>query len=336
MKLANTFPLPIMTMVLVLGCAKAPEPVTVEAWERYQEQYFKANFSYPRGWHLLSEGNKVSVFSSPEVVDKFYDPTAKGKIGIQLMVSFEKMDTVKTLDEYVAFWKDELASIGFKIESTESKTIDGSPAAQVHYGGRFDERTKLEVVRAVTIKDTTLYVVHYGAFNELFAPNRFLFDSLLASVTLYKPKPAGTGTEELKPSAVFIEFSNKYLQISHPDNFETFFPPPKGGSEFSLELRGYRKDCTIHIDVLPAKGLSLEKVVEQNQKFYKSARRGKMTIDGTPAVYLNYTPTKGVESRVYFLVKNDRVYRMIFNIYQSLKKDYLPAFENTIASVRVK
>jgi hypothetical protein len=336
MKLVNTF-LSVLTLFVFFGCAKEPpEPVKIEAWERHQEPYFKAHFSYPKGWHMLSEGNKISFYSTPEAVEKFYDPTAKGRIGIQLMVSFEKMDPMMPLDQYMASWKSDMENSGYTIESTESKIVDSIATTQVHYKGSFDERTTLEAIRATAIKDTTLYTIYYAAFNELFAPNRFLFDSLLASVTFYRPKPTASGMEEMKPAATFTEFSNNFLSVSYPSNFETFFPSPKGGSEFSLELRGYRVDCTIHIDVLPAKGLTLEKVVEQNKKFYKSTGQGKTTIDRTSATYLNYSPAKGIESRVYFLLKNDKVYRMIFNIFQPMKKDYLPAFEKTIASVRVK
>lgn len=325
----------LIVAVLMIGCSKEAQPVQIAGWERYQEPYFKAHFAHPKGWHMLSEGNKISYYSTPEAVDKFYDPTSKGKIGIQLMVSYEKMEAPKSLEDVVASWKSDMENSGFTIASTEAVIIDSTPGTKIHYRGVFDEQTTLEAIRAMTVKDTVLYIIHYGAFNELFAPNTFLFDSLLASVKLYRPKPAGE-VVDVKPSSSFVEFSNNVLSISYPDNFEPTFPTPKGEVQFSLELRGYRADCSIHIDVLPAKGLTVEKVVEQNQKYYKSKSRGTTTFDGTNVIYLNYSPTRNIDSRVYFMVKNDRVYRMIFNIYQPMKNDYLPAFEKTIASVRVK
>jgi len=318
------------------GCGKKPEPFNISTWERHQDPYFKVTFSYPKGWHIVTEGGKASVFSSPEVVGKFYDPTSKDKIGAQLVVSYQKLDTVPTVEAYVNSWKGDLTSSGFIIKSVEPKTIDGSPGTQVHYSGRYDENTNMEVVRLITIKDSILYYFQYGAFNELFDANRSAFDSLLASVRLPQPKSATTAADATLPSKEFDQFSNNFLQISYPNNFETSMPQPKGGAEFSLELRGYRQDCTIHIDVLPAKGLSVEKVVEQNQKFFRPTSRGQTTIDGTKAMYLNYSPAKNVESRVYFLVKKEKVYRMIINYYQPMKKDYLPVFEKTIASVHVK
>ena len=46
--------------------------------------------------------------------------------------------------------------------------------------------------------------------------------------------------------------------------------------------------------------------------------------------------TKDVASRAYFVVKNDKIYRVIFNYYAPAKKDFLPAFEKSVASIRIK
>ena len=326
----------LVSVMVIGGCSKASQPVNIVAWERYQDPYFKANFIYPKDWHVVSEGGKVSLFSSPDVMEKFFDPTSKNKIGLQLIVSYEKLETLKTLDDIVNSWKNDLASSGFTIGAVTQKTIDGSPAIQVEYSGRFDENTRLDAMRAYTITDSVLYYAHFGAFNELYAPNKFIYDSLLASIHLIRPKPAASPEEMTKPSATFTEFSNNYFTISHPDNFEANSLPPKTGTEYSLELKGYRQDCTIHIDVLPAKGLTVDKVVEQNAKFYKSTSRSSSTIDGAKVLFLNDIPAKDISRRVYFLVKNNKVYRMIFTYYQPKKNDYLPVFEKTIASVHVK
>jgi hypothetical protein len=321
--------------MVVMGCAKVAEPRKVETWTHYQEPYFKMHFAYPGGWHLVGEGSKISVFSSQDAMEKFYDPTTKGKLGIQLIVAMEKLETSMTLEQYVETFKGDRTSEGFMVGAITPTTIDGSPASRIEYSGRFDENTLLQVIRALTIQDSMLYYVQYGAFNDAFEPNRFLFDSLLTSVHIIKPESVAK-VETGIPSETFVEFSNNLLRMTYPNNFEPTFPTPKSGVEFSLELKGYRQDCTIHIDILPAQGLSTEKVVEQNQKFYKSTSRGSVIIDDVKVTYLNYSPAKSIESRVYFMVKNDKVYRMIFNIFQPMKKDFLPAFEKTVASVRVK
>jgi hypothetical protein len=124
--------------------------------------------------------------------------------------------------------------------------------------------------------------------------------------------------------------------VSYPNNFETVSPPPTGEVQFMLQIQGYRQDSNILIDVRPAKKLTVDKVVEQNAKLFKVTSKGETTIDGLKAPYLIYSPAKEIERRVYFVVKNDKVYRIILTYYQPDRKVYLPAFEKAVASIRIK
>jgi len=54
------------------------------------------------------------------------------------------------------------------------------------------------------------------------------------------------------------------------------------------------------------------------------------------ATYLDYRPVKDINSRVYFLVKNDRLYRVIFNYYTPMKEKYISTFEKVVTSIKVK
>jgi acyl-coenzyme A synthetase/AMP-(fatty) acid ligase len=63
-------------------------------------------------------------------------------------------------------------------------------------------------------------------------------------------------------------------------------------------------------DASMIKALAVEKVVEQNTGKFRGASAPKTTtVSGEKAMYLNYSPAKDVSSRVYFMVKNDKVYR---------------------------
>jgi hypothetical protein len=78
--------------------------------------------------------------------------------------------------------------------------------------------------------------------------------------------------------------------------------------------------------------------MEQNSKFFNPKFKGETNIGGEKASYINYTPPKArnIDSRVYFIVKNNKIYRIILNYYTPMKKDFLPAFEKVIASIRLK
>jgi len=51
---------------------------------------------------------------------------------------------------------------------------------------------------------------------------------------------------------------------------------------------------------------------------------------------VSYAPTRGIDGRMYFVVKNDKFYRIIMFWPTSLKKEVLPPLEKTIASLQLK
>ena len=325
------------SLLLVVSCKRKEEAIQVSGWTRYQDPYFLASFSQPVGWYSARDGNRVGVYSDSASVEKFFDPRSKGTIGAQLLVSYQKVDSLKTLDAFVDAYTEDLKSSGFTVLPTESKQLGTVPAKQVSYGGRFTEDTKMQAIRLIAFQDTLVYTLGYTAFNELYTPNKFLLDSLIASFEFPRPKSAAVEKDPTMPSENLQNFENNFIKVSFPENFDPTFPQAKGEQAFAMDIRGMRLDCNIHIDALPAKGLTVEKVFDQNsKKFPKAGAKGETTIDGLKAIYVNYAGGKDIESRVYFFVKQDKVYRVILNYFQPRKKDFLPVFEKTVASLHIK
>jgi hypothetical protein len=322
-------------VLLLIGCSKKPMTANIAGWEHFQDPYFKVQFTIPQGWQKVSEGTRVSFYTSQDALQKFYDLTAQeGKDGAQLSVKYEKLDTLKALETYMDNLKNDLTASGYGVQAVEPSKIEDAPGSRITYSGRFDEKNKMSVIRTLAIKDSTLYTVSYEAFNDYFEPYKVALDSFFASVEL--PKPKAVPVNPAIPSTEFETFSNSILDISYPNNFETVSPPPTGEVQFMLQIQGYRKDSDIRIDIRPAKKLTVDKVVEQNARFFKATSRGETKIDGVKALYLNYSPAREIASRVYFVVKNDKVYRIILNYHEPARKDFLPAFEKAVASIRIK
>lgn len=329
------FPAFAALLILVVGgCNRAPKTVTISEWEQYQDPYFKCTFVYPKGWTVVTDAAKVTAYSLADGAQKFFDPDSKGEGGSQIIVAYEK-PVSQSLDSSMVSFRDEMSSAGFTIHSTDPVTIDGTPGYRIDYSGQYNDRTHIRASRAIAVKDSMLYSVSLAGFNDFYDEYKTVFDTVLASVKLPSKIIVAKGTDPAIPSTQFTQFKNAMLEISYPANFETEFPPLKGDTKFSLELKGYRQDCTVRIDVFPAKGNPVEKVFEQNEKFYKHKSKSEVTVGQLKALYLDYSPTKNVESRVYFLVKNDQVYRILFNYFQPMKKEFLPAFEKTVASLRI-
>jgi hypothetical protein len=334
--LAGTLGVLFLLLAIVPGCKKTVEPVKIAEWDRYADPVYKLSFNHPKGWTMMSDPGRIKFYSSAEAAEKFFDPTSKKQEGVELIVSRDKAETLPTLDDYMASYKKDLTASGFRIAAEEAKKLDGVDAKSITYSGAYAADAKVKTTRVVTIKDSMIFFVQYSAFNDLYDPYKAVFDTVMASFRLPKPKTAEELANPAKPSDEFTTFDNFAVKISHPDNFDAATPKPKAPSTFSLELKGYRQDCSIRIDILPAKGLTVEKVFEQNQKFFKAYGKGESKIDGLKALYCTYSPAKSIESRAYFVVKNDKVIRSILNYYQPMKADFLPAFERSIGSLKIK
>ena len=324
----------LVIVIGLTGCTKKEPLPPIKEWEKNQDPYFKVQFDYPKGWFKGGESGRIFFTSSEAAATKFSDPTSReAPDGAQIMVSYEKLDTLKTLEAYAEDERNDFTTSGFAVKPTEQVTVDGVPALKFGYSGRYTEKTVIEAIRVIALKDSVLYKATFWAFNDYFAPWTAVIDTFVA--TAQWPKAKAAKVDESIPSTTYETISNDVLSVSYPNNFNPTMPAPKGDVQFILMLQGYRNDSNVLIDVRPAKKLTVEKVVEQNTKFFKPTSTGATTIDGLKAPYLNYSMSKGVISRAYFVVKNDKIYRIIFNYYEPAKKDFLPAFEKSVASLRI-
>lgn len=326
----------LLIVILIFACTKKPAAPTITGWEKYEDPYVNIGFKYPQNWTLVPEGSRFTIVSSPEVMNRFYDYSQKGVDGARIVVYSEKMDTLQTLAQYIEQVKTDMTAAGFDLKGTDSTKLGKLNGIRIHCGGFIDKDNRIESIQVAAVQDSNRYTVKYEAFNDLYEPYKSVLDSVLTSLKLPRSKTIEKGVDPSIPSTEYEKFDNDRLAISYPDNFDINFPPAKAPSEFAMDLKGYRQDCFIHIDIIPAKGLAPEKVVEQNAKYFKETSRGSTTIDGIKTTYLNYSPVKNIQSRVYFLVKNDKIYRIIINYVSSMKSVFLPPFEKTIASFKAK
>jgi hypothetical protein len=333
--------------IAMSACGEKEKVYTpIAQWEQYNDQFTGLRFTHPladsTAWLLNAGGNRVTIASSFEAAERFLDPRMEDKrendLDIQITVSRERSDSLKSLDEIVNTYVKEKSIERFTVTPIDTIEIDSTDARKFSYIGNYKEdgTAKVSTTRVYAIRDSVIYCLEYAAFNDLFEPYSSIMDSLQASIRLPRPKPKGQAADESLPSITFTEFSNNFLRISYPDNFGANTPSVKGDTKFSLLIKGYRQDCTVQIDILPAKGLTVEKVFDQNQgKFSRVAGKGETTVAGLKAMYLNYTPAKDIASRAYFVVKNDQVYRIIVNYFAPKRNDFLPAFEKTVGSLKI-
>lgn len=323
----------LFAAALISGCGKN-EQVQPLVYQNYSDPYNGFHFSFPQSWVLSADPGKVSIFSSQEAINKFYDPTENSEQGSMISVQVRAAGKTEDLNSFYAAVADSDKEIIPSYTSVTDVTIDGVPGKKLTYSIQLGNKLKLNGEKYLAVADSLEYIIDYKGFNDRFDTFKPVCDSLVKSFSFPVKKSAA---DINLPSQNFESFNNNFLEIGYPDNFDYTIAQAKGESLFSITFSGYRQDCTLQIDVLPAKGLSTDQAFDQNKVRYKtSSGSGQKNIAGLNFYYINYKLVANVNSRAYFAVKNDKLYRVTLNWYIPEEKDYLTVFEKMVNSIKLK
>lgn len=322
----------LLVGLFVLGCGgdKQVTPVPVGELQEYRDPQYGYHFLHPKGWVAGGEAGRPRVYNSLEAGQRFLDPLGQYPDGVLISV-----DVFKTADtkQQKASLLTELTASGRVVGQETQITVAGKPAAMVTYTANYSSKVRETGHHVYLELDTVVYDLAFSGFGEMYTSHAAIFDTVLKSFAL--PRPIEPGRDATLPSDAFTEYDAKMFTFQYPENFN-FEGVPKGNNELALGLRGVRQDCSVQFIVFGAKGLTTEKVVEQNRAKYPGASTGKATVAGQPAITLTYAPTRDVERRVYFMVKDDKVYRIILDWYRPQRAEYLAAYDKLIGSIKLK
>lgn len=322
----------VLIALSLAGCGgeKKIESVKVGEMESYRDPGYGFSLQYPKGWEASTQVGRASFYNRSEVDKKFLDPTGQYPDGVVISVDIIKTSTP---DEEKKRVIEEMTKNGFVLTPEQPVTIGGKPGTRFMYTGQWTKNVKEAGEHIYVPSDTLLYDIHLGGFSGLFEAYRAVFDASLASFQF--PKPAVPGRDPTLPAETMSDFNGKLFSFQYPENFNST-NPARGDKEEVAEFRGVRQDCSIRLEVFGAKGLTVEKVFDQNKGKFKGATPGRATVGGLPALTLTYPVTGSVERRFYFAVKNDKVYRVTMDWYRTQREEYLAAYEKVITSIKVK
>lgn len=336
LKIAKGFMVMLVFGIAFSACQKSEKPVPVPPLKDYRDGSNLFTIHLPDGWPISTQPGKVWVYNSNDAANKFFDPTT-GKPGVKIYAYAENAGA-KKLDDYVQSFKDELRQEQAQIDPDVQTTLAGSPAIKIPYSLKVDSKNTIYSYRVMTVVDSMLYGYEVAGFNDFYKIYKNVFDSVESTYHIV-PKAVQQAQlpENLIPSTTLATYQNDYYLIQYPDNFTAQTKKASGDILASEYIQGYRADCTIQIDVLDAKHLNVDKVFEQNKgKYPNISHTEKIKIDGLDAYRIDYSPVRDILSRAYFVVKNNKVVRVTLNWYKPMQNDYLPAFEKTVASLKLK
>lgn len=317
--------------LFVIGCQpKKPEPVPVGEMADYRDPGYGFSIKYPKDWKQLGTMGNAVFAKSQEVITRFQDFKSGEPGG---MVNVNAIDLAgKVPADIIQSSIDELKQAA-QVEATQQITVGGKTASKIPYSIKVTTKNSIIAYLVFVQGDTAMFKLDFEGYGDQFEAHQALFDAMLNSFTL--PVVVAKKSDEWAASPNPSPYSSDYFTLQYPENMN-FAPVKKGDKDFVMEMRADRLDCSIHIDVFGAKKLTIEKVWDQNKKLYKAKANGEGTIDGNKSYWVDYTPTKDINSRAYFAVKNDKVIRITLNWFAPQKEIYFTPFERVINSMKLK
>lgn len=322
----------VLCAALLAGCGgeKKMEPVAAGEMAEYKDPGVGFSISYPKGWIQNAQVGQALFYNAQGVEEKFRTPTDPGPIGVEISVR-----VTKTSDPTGAMnsLKNEWSQGGIQVGQEQTVAAGEAQGVKVPFTANYGEGAIVHSHHVFITADSALYDLGFSGFGDYYNAYAGVFDAVLKSFQL--PKPKEKGADETLPSETFVEYDAKMFTFKYPENFN-FTNPSKGKNELVIGLRGVRLDCNILIDVFGAQGLSLDKVVDQNKAKYPGASIGQATVGGEAAKTLTLSASKDVSRRVYFAVKNDKVVRITMDWFKPQSTNYLAAYETVINSIKFK
>jgi len=317
-----------------IGCEeKKTGPVPVGEMSDYKDPGYGFKIKYPKDWLQLGTTGKAVFAKSQEVIDKFQNPTT-GLEGAMVSAEVMRYDG-KTAADLIQANKDDMKQNipTLTLSPDEQMTVAGKPATKVPYSIKVTSKTSITGYEIFVPGDTALYKLDFSGYGDQYAAHAGVFDAILKSYELPVIVAKKADTWSASPNMETVK--SDYFTMEFPDNME-FVDAKRGSFDYAWERRADRFDCTMHIDVFGAKGLTVDKVWEQNKGKYRTVSTGNSTIDGTKAIWVNDAPRKDASRRTYFIVKNDKVIRVTLNWFAPQKDNYFQVFEKSVNSLKLK
>lgn len=317
---------------MTFSCGKKIEPPKIEKYKVYRDALYGFSINYPEIWMQLGQPGNAQFYQSQSVKDKFISPGQPGELGNEVLVQVKNLEG-KSFDDMVNEIREEIRMSG-RIDNENQVAILDKPALKLNFTIPITTKMNLMGYKILFQVDTLFYALSFSGFGDWYNAYTAVFDTMLNSFRL--PEPQLKKAEGWTASPTISTYETPYFVIKYPDNLN-FISVDKGKFDFATSLQADRVDCSIRFDVFGAQGLGVDKVFEQNKaKYKKTSGQGEITVSGEKALFINYSVMKDIESRAYFIVKNDNVIRITLNWYNPHKDNYLPAFESIVKTMVLK
>ena len=332
----HTIALCALIALFVYGCTEQKvEPIHPTEMNEYRDPGYGLKIKYPKDWKQMGTAGKAVFAKSQDVIDKFQNPQTgiEGGMMIVEVIRYEG----KTADQLVQAGKDDLKQTwqSVDVQPDAHSTIAAKQATTITYTVPVTSKKKIVGTDTYVPGDTAMYKVSTLSFGEdQVTANSEIFAAMLASFE--PPVVVAKKPDFWQPSTASQAYDSPFFTMKYPDNLNVVDVKKASKDDFAMEMRADRLDCSFHVDVFGAQNLTVEKVWNQNKDRYRAKASAQTTIGDQPAMSADYSPRKDIGSRVYFVVKNNKVVRITINYAAQQKEVYFPTFEGMVKSIKLK
>ncbi len=337
MKKLFTFLSILSFTLLIWSCGSKPQPEEISGLTKYEDAVVKFSINYPSNWIMQSfPGARFLVYSSKGVRDRFMQYDSKGKIGAKIEVYVAKLDSGRTLDSFMITTK--LFQKNYYSNPVKVK-IDGVDGYKQSYSFDLDDGKMDGEVYYATKDGKYATLLSFEAFGGTLVGYRKYINDIVSSFKLAREpeeiKPETVKVEAPPPSDTLITKGGDGYSISIPYNFRSETGKAKDAMSSRNFIGERRADCNIQVDVLDAsKQQNLKKIVDENSPKYGNAKPTVTNLGGQQAYEMPYSFGRNVQSKVFFVIKGKKLYRITMNWFKGEESSYLPIFDKCIKSIK--
>lgn len=329
----------IILTVALSACGEKYETPQIEGLVVYTDSLTMMSVKLPKNWQQIpAAGKRVISIPNKGLLQSYTDYNTEAVPGAVIRVHIYKLDSVKTVASIIDKHKQSLMNV--KTQKEKKIMIDGVEGTEFIYN--FPLTTgEVNGIRIIAAKDagtaTEISIDCFGGAYEIYKPQ---IDEVIKSLKLgmtIAPKPADTTKVAADPPTMkLVTKSGNGFTIGIPDNF---YPENANAIKNAIGTYNYagdrRGDCNIRIDVLDgAKVANLKNTVDKNKAAYQGKEPSKTTLGGKEAYRFDYSPARGINSRVWYVLSNKKVFIVTMNYFVGEKDMFLPPFEKSINSIK--
>lgn len=328
-------------LVIFISCKEKPQPVEIGEMKVYNDETLKMGIKYPSNWETSSEeGLQFAATSQKLGIERLRNYASDGAPIAQLSMLAVKIDSTKPLDKIFNSLR-EFQQIAY--DPDETIQIDGVEGTKISYHFPLNDG-EYKGFTILAAKDSTMAtIIKFRAFANGFDIYQDKVDEIISSIKLAETPAKRTDTvfvasEEYPfPSEALVTSTGKGYSISIPDNFKGV-SAKAAGAEYSQKYEGMRRvDSYIQVDIIDAsKQSNLKKIVEQTTGGIQNKKETNLKLSGLDAVLIEYSASANIQRRLYYVVKDKKLYRITVDWYKGEKDQYLPVFEKVINSFKIQ